>query len=120
MRLIAPDRPGVGLSGLQPNRTLLDWPRDVESLADALGIERFAVLGWSLGAPHALACAYGIPERVTRTATVGGPVPLDPANMGKQVGFPTDRILGGLSNSTPWLAGGLFMAMRLLPPAVVK
>jgi pimeloyl-ACP methyl ester carboxylesterase len=29
VRLIAPDRPGMGLSDYQPNRRLLDWPKDV-------------------------------------------------------------------------------------------
>jgi len=120
VRLIAPDRPGIGISQVQPGRTLLDWPRDVAALADALGIERFAVLGWSLGAMYALACAYILPERITRTATVGGPAPLDTAAAGKQVGFITDTILGALSNNAPPLAGALLMAMKLLPPAIVK
>jgi hypothetical protein len=35
------ERPGIGLSDPQPDRTLLDWPRD---FADATGVDRFAVL----------------------------------------------------------------------------
>ena len=57
VRLIAPDRPGMGLSTYQPGRRLLDWPADVAHLADALGIERFAVMGWSAGGPYAAVCA---------------------------------------------------------------
>jgi len=49
VRLIAPDRPGVGRSTPQPHRRLLDWPDDVRHLADALGLERFAVVGFSNG-----------------------------------------------------------------------
>ena len=49
VRLVSPDRPGMGLSTYQPGRRLLDWPADVEHLADALGIGRFAVMGWSAG-----------------------------------------------------------------------
>jgi pimeloyl-ACP methyl ester carboxylesterase len=37
----------------------------VEQLADHLGLRRFAVLGISGGGPHALACAYAIPHRLT-------------------------------------------------------
>ena len=64
VRLICPDRPGMGLSDFQPGRKLLDWPPDVLALADALGLERFGVMGWSVGSQYALACAYAIPERL--------------------------------------------------------
>ncbi len=50
-RMIAVDRPGIGLSTGAPGRRLLDWPRDVQQLVDRLGIDRFAVLGWSGGGP---------------------------------------------------------------------
>ena len=49
IRLIAPDRPGIGLSDIKIGRTFLDWSDDVLELADAIGIERFAVLGISGG-----------------------------------------------------------------------
>lgn len=77
VRIIAPDRPGIGLSTYQPRRTLLDWPSDVVELADALGLERFAVLGLSGGAPYAAACAYRLPRRITAAALVSGVAPLD-------------------------------------------
>ena len=57
VRLVSPDRPGMGLSTYQPGRRLLDWPADVTHLTDALGIGRFAVMGWSAGGPYAAACA---------------------------------------------------------------
>jgi uncharacterized membrane protein len=43
--LIALDRPGMGLSDYQPRRTFVDWPDDVNQVAAALGLDRFAVLG---------------------------------------------------------------------------
>ena len=73
-RLITTDRPGIGRSDHQPGRTLLDWPSDVAELADALGVRRFAVMGHSLGAAYALACAYARPDLVT-VAAILGPVP---------------------------------------------
>lgn len=76
-RLIVPDRPGCGLSTFQPRRRLLDWPGDVRELADALGIERLAVVGVSGGGPHALACAFAMPERLTGVGVVSSPAPLD-------------------------------------------
>jgi pimeloyl-ACP methyl ester carboxylesterase len=72
VRLIAVDRPGMGLSDFQPNRALLDFPRDLSALADRLNIERFSILAYSLGGPYALACAYAIPERLTKVGIVSG------------------------------------------------
>ena len=72
IRMIVPDRPGYGLSDFQDNRTYLQRPDDVRELADRLGIDRFAVLGWSSGGPHAAAVAHGIPERLAVAAIVAG------------------------------------------------
>lgn len=55
LRIIAPDRPGFGVSDFQPGRKFGDWPSDVIELADALGIKEFAVLGASGGGPYVLA-----------------------------------------------------------------
>jgi len=77
IRLIAVDRPGYGCSSPQPGRHLLDWPPDVAALAEALGIERFAVLGVSGGAPFALACAAHLKEHIPSVALVCPLGPLD-------------------------------------------
>ncbi|KAF2475084.1 alpha/beta-hydrolase [Lindgomyces ingoldianus] len=76
-RLITIDRPGCGLSTLA-DRGLTDWPEDVVSLANYLGIRRFSVLGASGGGPFALACARFIPrERLRGTTVVCGIGPID-------------------------------------------
>lgn len=72
VRIIAPDRPGVGLSTFQPHRQLTDWADDIRQLADSLGIERFLVAGFSGGGPHALAVAHGLPSRVIAAASISG------------------------------------------------
>lgn len=77
VRIIALDRPGYGRSDFQPGRKILDWPNDVTEAADALGIQRFAVLGGSGGGPYALACARAIPERLTKAGVVSGVGPYD-------------------------------------------
>jgi pimeloyl-ACP methyl ester carboxylesterase len=76
VRLILVDRPGYGLSDVHPDRTLLDWPHDIAQLADALGLERFAVYGMSGGGPHALACGFALAERVTTLGLVSSPGPV--------------------------------------------
>ncbi|WP_327179934.1 alpha/beta hydrolase [Streptomyces sp. NBC_01335] len=74
-QLITYDRPGYGESDRCPGRSVGDVAEDVRAIADALDLERFAVVGRSGGAPHALACAALMPERVTRAAAL---VPLAP------------------------------------------
>jgi pimeloyl-ACP methyl ester carboxylesterase len=86
LRVIAPERPGFGLSTFQRRRTLSAWPADAAALANALGIERFAVAGISGGGPYAAACAALLPGRVTALALISpvGPVagPERPAKLG--------------------------------------
>ncbi len=76
-RLIAIDRPGFGRSTFQPGRRLLDWPDDVASFANSLGLDRFACMGVSGGGPYVLACGLKLALRLTRAAVVCGVGPLD-------------------------------------------
>jgi pimeloyl-ACP methyl ester carboxylesterase len=77
VRLIIPDRPGIGLSDFKPASSLLERVDDVVELADTLGLSRFAVLGWSAGGPYALACAYKIPDRLISVGVACGFAPFD-------------------------------------------
>jgi pimeloyl-ACP methyl ester carboxylesterase len=77
LRVIIPDRPGMGGSDFLPNRRVVDWPSDVLELADALHIARFAMLGSSGGAPYALVCGALIPERVSVVGVIGAVAPID-------------------------------------------
>ena len=63
VRVVCPDRPGVGRSDPHPERTIPGYAEDVRALADAIGFERFAVLGYSGGGPYALACGAKLSER---------------------------------------------------------
>jgi pimeloyl-ACP methyl ester carboxylesterase len=76
-RVIVADRPGMGLSSFQRNRHISDWPADVTALADALKIDRFAVLGYSGGGPYSLVCAQKIPQRLTAVGVAAGEGPAD-------------------------------------------
>ncbi|MGB5202083.1 MAG: alpha/beta fold hydrolase [Sedimenticolaceae bacterium] len=72
IRLIAPDRPGFGLSSLAPARRLADWPRDLLALADHLALARFHLIGVSGGAPYAIASGQKLGDRVAAIALVCG------------------------------------------------
>lgn len=64
-RVFAIDRPGIGQSTFQANRTLLDYADDVQAFADRLGFDQFVHVGWSSGGSRTLACAYALPKRVS-------------------------------------------------------
>ena len=95
VRLISTDRPGHGLSDPKLDRRLLDWPDDISQLADHLGVDSFHVMGWSAGGPHALACAYKLPERVVAGAIVSGLAPPERANPYKGLPFPNRTLMFG-------------------------
>src|SRR4051794_21573686 len=77
VRLIILDGPGIGLSDFKPARSILDVVDDIVLLADELDLGRFALFGWSGGGPHALACAYRFPDRVTTVGVACGFAPMD-------------------------------------------
>jgi pimeloyl-ACP methyl ester carboxylesterase len=112
VRLVALDRPGVGRSTPQPRRRLLDWPEDVQKLADALEIERFAVVGFSNGGPHAAACAYRLGPRVIGTALVAPMPPLDEPQALKQIGVP--RWYYPTARRAPWALRVLYATLTAL------
>lgn len=88
VRLIGVDRAGYGQSTLQPDRTVADSAADVAALADHLGLDRFAMLGWSLGGLHALAAAAAMPQRV---ATWSGADLSGPQRAGRPAATPLDQ-----------------------------
>jgi pimeloyl-ACP methyl ester carboxylesterase len=110
VRLISPDRPGMGRSSFLAGRRLLDWPADVTELADALDLDRFAVMGWSCGGAYAAVCAATLGSRVGAVALLSSCVPLD--RYGTRSGLTTDdRVLLLLVNRAPRLTSAL---MRLI------
>ena len=72
IRVISPDRPGIGLSDFEPNRQLIDWPCVIEELAQHLQFDRFHLLGVSGGGPYALVTARALPHRVLGAGIVCG------------------------------------------------
>jgi pimeloyl-ACP methyl ester carboxylesterase len=123
IRLIAPDRPGMGRSAHMPHRRLLDWPADVEQLADALGLSTFGVLGYSGGGPHALACAYRISHRLASVGVLSSVSPV--TEPGAMDGMNRSNVLiFRLSRRLPWLLSLIYRlnsrvdGMRLMEAAM--
>jgi pimeloyl-ACP methyl ester carboxylesterase len=77
IRWISHDRPGYGGSASHDGRTVAATAADAAAVADALGVERFAVMAHSGGGPNALACAAMLPERVLAVVVIAGLAPTD-------------------------------------------
>ena len=73
LRFVGVDRPGIGRSSPQKERSYAGWADDLVAIADALGRREFGVTGWSEGGPWALAAAaYVAPERLRHVSSIAG------------------------------------------------
>jgi len=113
VRIIVPDRPGLGRSDFQPGRRISDWPADVIALADRLALARFAILGYSGGGPYAAACALKIPERLTRVGIVSGTAPFNEPGLTAGIN-PTNLRFMQLARTKPWLSRQTLRLMGLI------
>jgi pimeloyl-ACP methyl ester carboxylesterase len=77
IRWVSYDRPGYGGSTPRPDRAVGSAAADVVAVVNAVGVERFAVMGHSGGGPHALACAALLRDRVIAAVSVSGLAPFD-------------------------------------------
>lgn len=120
LRIIAPDRPGYGLSEPQPGRVLSDWPEDVAALLKHLEIDRFSLIGISGGAPFAAATAAHFGDRVAALGLVSpmGPV----ADVQQSIERPSfqERFFLQLPNNerlVKWGSSGANAIFRMAPGA---
>jgi pimeloyl-ACP methyl ester carboxylesterase len=111
VRLITVDRPGIGLSSPDPGRSVADWAGDVGELCDAIGFERFSLLGHSVGGAYACACAERLGQRVASMALVSSIAPLDRPGAFAELGRP---LQWSLARDHPAIARGVFAAQALL------
>jgi pimeloyl-ACP methyl ester carboxylesterase len=70
VRLISIDRAGIGESDPSDRRSFAQSAADTNGLADSLHLNDYAILGWSSGTAHAMACAAHSPKRVRRLGLV--------------------------------------------------
>jgi pimeloyl-ACP methyl ester carboxylesterase len=75
VRLIGYSRPGYDTSTRAAGRVVADCAADVDAVAEALGLERYASWGTSGGGPHALACAALCDERLAAVASLAAVAP---------------------------------------------
>lgn len=124
IRLIVPDRPGLGLSDFKPERRLLDWPQDVLALADHLKLGRFSILAYSLGGPYGAACAVAIPDRLTKAGIVSGAALFTVPQLAGNIN-PGTRSFLYMPREKPWLSRlylGLMLGVmpRIAPQSFVS
>jgi pimeloyl-ACP methyl ester carboxylesterase len=101
VRIIAPDRPGFGLSDFKPY-TIISYPDIVIEFANRLRLDRFAVLGVSSGGKYAAACAWKIADRLTTALILSGNCPYDLPGS-KETWSKEDWQMYALADKAPWL-----------------
>jgi pimeloyl-ACP methyl ester carboxylesterase len=76
LRIVAPERPGYGLSDFRRRTSLVQTAEDVTAFADALGLDRLAIIGVSGGSPFAVATASSMPDRIVLLGLISpvGPI----------------------------------------------
>lgn len=120
VRLIAPDRPGIGNSSSKKGRTLFDWADDVGQLAETLSINKARIFGWSAAGPYVLVCLHKMPELFTSGATIGIAPPFDGPSSIMELGLLVDRILVRCPRAyQPILAKAIGLSAKM-PPAMMK
>lgn len=77
IRWLGFDRPDYGSSSAVDGRRVSNAADIAARVADAAGVETFAVAGHSGGGPHALACAALLGDRVTAVVSISGLAPFD-------------------------------------------
>jgi len=115
VRLVSADRPGLGVSDPAPARDLSSWADDVAALVCDRELDRPAAVGYSQGAPFALACASaGV---VGALAVVSGTDELAKPSVRAQL-VPDVQRLVDLCATDPVAATASFARMR--PPAMFE
>ena len=92
VRHITYSRPGYGVSGRLQGRSVVSCITDVVAIADALGYDRFHSVGGSGGAPHSIACAALLPDRVISAAAIACPAPVDAVGLDWTAGMAKENI----------------------------
>ena len=92
LRWVSCDRPGYGGSTPLPGRGIASAAAGTAALANALGIERLAVMGHSGGGPHALACGALLADRVIAVVSAAGLAPFDSEGLDWFAGIATSGV----------------------------
>lgn len=92
LRYLSYSRPGYGGSTRRPGRLVADCAKDTAYIVDQFGVDRFFVVGWSGGGPHALACAALMPRRVIAASSLAGITPWGSRNLDWSAGMGKENV----------------------------
>lgn len=110
IRLIAIDRPGMGLSSLHPTGDFLSFAEDVKQVADHLSVSACPVLCWSGGGPYALAMAFRFSQLITSVFILCGFSRHFDKEVFGQMGF--NQWYFRLAKRAPWFLKGVMNLVR--------
>jgi pimeloyl-ACP methyl ester carboxylesterase len=114
LRVISPDRPGIGLTDRVHHHDMVRWAdTDLRALVDSLALDRFSVMGWSAGGQRALAAAHVLADRVDRAAVVAGCLPLDDDTNRAQLSALDRRLLRWSEHAPPLATGYIRLTHQL-------
>ena len=105
VRVLTPDRPGMGVSDPALDRSLTDWPEDVRALLDALDVGTASVLGVSGGGPYAAATGALLEDRVSHVGIVCGVAPMASVEFRERLWYYAARVAPPASKLALWLLG---------------
>jgi pimeloyl-ACP methyl ester carboxylesterase len=112
LRVICPDRPGMGNSSFQENRGLSDWPEDVKFLAQVLELNQISILGVSGGGGYAAVCAAKIPGQLCKVVIASGAWRIDSEAVSR-IGFPMN-LMWQVTRYAPFFLPIIIKAMARL------
>ena len=114
VRIVALDRPGFGLTDPLAGHRMPDVAEDVVSVADALGLAQFSLVGVSTGGPFALATAARLPDRVRAISLISSPAPYGERSTLVGMDIRSRVILVWLPRFAPWLLGPIWRRLAQL------
>lgn len=118
IRLIAIERPGIGMSTNHLYRRIRDWADDVAVVLDALAVDDYSVVGMSGGGAYAMACAHQHRTRVRRLVLLCSVAPSagDHAPDGGRINGVARRFRHPMTLLRRPLGGATWLLLRTLRP----
>ncbi len=119
LRVLAPDRPGIGLSTPAACACVAAWIDVLSAWVDQMNLASFYVLGVSGGGPYSLGCAARLPQRIVAAGVCCGVPPPGLLDKSRDL-FWLYRLLRLIDRGAPRLLTALMRLTRLylllLPP----
>ena len=110
LRLIVPDRPGVGLSDPQIFSGYSDWAVDLKQLTEYLRLDSFSIFGYGTGGNFALAATARLAGLVRNVTAISPTPPLSTLSDLKPL-MASHKIAMGLAQKLPLVATQLYSAI---------